>query len=176
MIRRTAAVSKDSRLSALATVLSVREEPADVTADPFRDVITAIDEMVTSLEQEEASDLQKKEQCESDRMTNTQEAKMLSKQIDTNTETIDRLTASIAAAEKQIEEIVAQIADLNQEKTDADTQRAAEAAEFATNKQDDEAAVGLIETAVGVLTDFYANEGLSLVQKKQEPFVAAGEA
>merc|ERR1719265_1197602 len=129
MIRRTAALSKDVRLSALATVLSTKasRNETDVTADPFAPVISAIDAMITSLSDEEAEDLQKKEQCESDRMSNTQEAKMLSKKIDTNTETIDRLTAGIAAANKQIEEIVAQIADLNQEKTDADEQRGEEA-------------------------------------------------
>merc|ERR1719198_2601631 len=183
MLRRTASISKDSRLSALATVLSTRQPDAgishngtDVTADPFAPVISAIDAMLTSLADEETEDLTKKDQCESDRMTNTQEAKMTSKNIDTNTETIDLLTAAIAAATKQIEDIEQQITDLNAEKKAADEQRAAEAAEYATNKQDDEAAVGLIETAMGVLTDFYQNEGLALLQKKQEPFVAAGEA
>merc|ERR550537_998839 len=182
MLRRTASVSKDARLSALTTVLSTRQPDShishngtDVTADPFAPVISAIDAMLTSLADEEQEDLEKKDQCESDRMTNTQEAKMTSKEIDTNTETIDRLTASIEAANKQIEEINQQIEDLNAEKKAADEQRAAEAAEFSTNKQDDEAAVGLIETAIGVLTSFYQNEGLALLQK-QEPFVAAGEA
>merc|ERR1719453_956349 len=177
MIRRTAALSKDARLSALVVVLaSKKEEPAapDVTADPFADVISAIDQMVVDLKAEEATDLSNKEDCEKDRMENTQSAKMTSKQIDTNTETIDRLTAAIAAAEKQVEEIDSQIADLQAEKTQADEQRAKEASEYATNKADDEAAVGLIETAIGVLQDFYTKNNLNLLQ--QEPFVAAGEA
>merc|ERR1719265_2514790 len=128
MIRRTAALSKDVRLSALATVLSTKasRNETDVTADPFAPVISAIDAMITSLSEEEAEDLAKKEQCEHDRMENTQEAKMLSKKIDTNTETIDRLTASIAAAEKQIKDIESQIADLEVEKRDAGDQRSKE--------------------------------------------------
>lgn len=96
MIRRTAAISKDVRLSALATILSTQKSgrnETDVTADPFAPVISAIDAMITSLSTEEAEDLSKKDQCEKDRMENTQTAKMLSKKIDTNTETIDRLAA-----------------------------------------------------------------------------------
>merc|ERR1719456_283286 len=150
----------------------------DVTADPFAPVISAIDAMLTSLSTEEQEDLTKKDQCENDRMTNTQEAKMYSKNIDTNTETIDRLTAAIAAANKQIEDINDQISDLNAEKKAADEQRAAEADEYSTNQQDDTAAAGLVTTAIGVLKDFYAGEqGLTNVGfLQQEPFVAAGEA
>ena len=45
-------------------------------------------------------------------MENTQEAKMVSKEIDTNVETIDRLTAQIEEAEKMIKQIEAEIQDL----------------------------------------------------------------
>merc|ERR1719421_2136169 len=174
MLRRTAVLSKDARLSALVVTLGMSKEEPDVTADPFAELITAIDQMVTDLKAEEQDDLKTKQDCEKERMDNTQKAKMSSKKIDTNTETIDRLTAAIAAANKQIEELDSQISDLNDEKTQADEQRAKEAKEFAANKADDEAAVGLIETAIGVLKEFYTKNNLALVQ--QEPFVAAGEA
>merc|ERR1719313_3040589 len=101
MIRRTAALSKDSRLSALVVALAAGKEEPDVTADPFAEVISAIDQMVTDLKAEEQDDLKNKQDCEKDRMDNTQKAKMSSKKIDTNTETIDRFTAAIAAANKQ---------------------------------------------------------------------------
>merc|ERR1719424_671419 len=174
MLRKTAITSKDSRLAALVTTLSVRQpEELENEANPFTDVIAAVDQMVTDLKAEEADDLAKKEQCESERQENTQEAKMLSKKIDTNTETIDRLVASVAAANKQIDEVDSQVADLGVEKRDAGDQRAKEAAEHATAKTDDEGAIGLIETAIGVLQDFYTRNGLSLAQvaKKQAPFV-----
>merc|ERR1719424_748747 len=178
MLRKTAITSKDSRLAALVTTLSARQpEELENESNPFTDVIAAVDQMVTDLKAEEADDLAKKEQCESERQENTQEAKMLSKKIDTNTETIDRLVASIAAANKQIEEVDSQVADIGVEKRDAGDQRAKEAAEHASAKSDDEGAVGLIETAVGVLQDFYTRNGLSLAQvKKEEPFTEAGEA
>merc|ERR1719408_635506 len=137
MLRKTAVLSKDARLSALVVTLAMAKEEPDVTADPFADVISAIDQMVTDLKAEEADDLQNKEDCEKERMENTQSAKMSSKKIDTNTETIDRLTAAIAAANKQIEEIESQIEDLQEEKRQADEQRTKEASEFSANKADD---------------------------------------
>ena len=103
---------------------------------------------------------------------------MTSKEIDTNTETIDRLTAQIAAANKSIEVIDEEIADLNSELQDASDQRAKETAKFTTDKADDEAAVGLIETATAALEKFYTDNNLamSLVQVRRQPFVEAGEA
>ena len=179
MIRKTAVFSKDARLSALVVTLSMAKAEPDVTADPFADVITAIDQMVTDLKAEEQDDLQTKQDCEKERMENTQKAKMTSKKIDTNTETIDRLTAQIAAAEKKIKEIEAEVADLESQKTAAGDQRAKENTEYLAAKSDDEKAVELVGQAVSVLTGFYEKNGLSLAQirrVKQEPFVEAGEA
>merc|ERR1719253_2556965 len=180
MIRRTAALSKDSRLSALATVLSLRQ-PAeeivhngtDVTADPFAPVIASIDAMITSLSTEEQKDLTDKEQCESDRMTRTQNAKMLSKKIDTNTETMDRLAAGILAAQKQIKEIEDQITELNAEQKAADEQRADELKEYTSAQADDNEAVRLLDSAKGVLEGFYKDNQLMLAQ---QPFTEAGVA
>merc|ERR1719161_3047785 len=60
---------------------------------------------------------------------------------------------------------------------EAGEQRAEEAAEYA-NQADDTAAVGLIENAMGVLENFYAENGLNLAQVRRvrQPFVEAGEA
>merc|ERR1719379_1797635 len=155
------------------------EEPAEVNmADPFKDVIASVDTMLEDLKKEEADDLAKKEHCEKERSEKTQEAKMTSKEIDTNTETIDRLTAQIAAANKSIEVINEEIEDLNSELQDATDQRAKETAKFGADKADDEAAVGLIETAMGALEKFYTDNNLALVQVRRhlQPFVEAGEA
>jgi len=179
LIRKTAALSKDSRLSALSTLLAMKQEPEINEADPFTEVISAIDTMLSDLKTEEETDLANKERCEKERMENTQEAKMTSKEIDTNTETIDRLTASIDAANKTIKELVAEIDDLNDQKTEAGDQRTKENTEYLGAKSDDEKAVELVERAVTVLQGFYEREGLNLAQirrVKQEPFVTAGEA
>jgi len=179
LIRKTAALTKDSRLAALSTLLAMKQEPEINEADPFSEVISAIDTMLSDLKTEEETDLANKERCEKERMENTQEAKMTSKEIDTNTETIDRLTASIDAANKTIKELVAEIDDLNDQKTAAGDQRTKENTEYLAAKSDDEKAVELVERAVTVLQGFYEREGLNLAQVrrvKQEPFVTAGEA
>jgi hypothetical protein len=178
-IRKAAVKSKDGRMEALSTMLSMEEPAEEVNmADPFKDVIASVDTMLEDLKKEEADDLAKKEHCEKERSEKTQEAKMTSKEIDTNTETIDRLTAQIAAANKSIEVINEEIEDLNSELQDATDQRAKETAKFGADKADDEAAVGLIETAMGALEKFYTDNNLALVQvrRQRQPFVEAGEA
>merc|ERR1719443_2044379 len=178
-IRKAAVKSKDGRMEALSTMLSMEEPAEEVNmADPFKDVIASVDTMLEDLKKEEADDLAKKEHCEKERSEKTQEAKMTSKEIDTNTETIDRLTAQIAAANKSIEVINEEIEDLNAELQDASDQRAKETAKFTSDKADDEAAVGLIETATAALEKFYTDNNLGLMQVRRsgQPFVEAGEA
>merc|ERR1719198_2121510 len=160
-------------------MIAMDEPAAEVNmADPFKDVIASVDTMIADLKKEEADDLAKKEHCEKERTEKTQEAKMTSKEIATNTETIDRLTAQIAAANKSIEVINEEIEDLNSELQDATDQRAKETAKFTADKADDEAAVGLIETATAALEKFYTDNNLQLVQVRRagQPFVEAGEA
>jgi len=130
------------------------------------------------LDSEEETDIKNKEECESERMKNTQQAKLVSKEIDTNVETMDRLTDQIDAAMKTVKEIEAEIEDLETSKKEAGEQRSKENAEYTSAKADDAAAVGLIENAMGVLENFYAENGLMLAQVRRvkQPFVEAGEA
>merc|ERR1719352_1797715 len=108
-------------------------------ADPFKAVIALIDEVIAELDSEEETDIKNKEQCESERMDNTQQAKVVSKEIDTNVETMDRLTAQIDAAMKTVEEIKAEIADLEEAKKEAGEQRADENKKYLADKADDTA-------------------------------------
>merc|ERR1719197_1530655 len=108
------------------------------------------------------------EQCEKERMENTQEAKKVAKEIDTNVETIDRLTAQIEAANKTIQTIVAEIQDLEVELRDAGDNRAKENAEYMAAEAEDQAAVGLISDAMGVLEKFYEEAGLKFTQVQAE--------
>jgi len=153
--------------------------PAEIDeADPFKEVIQLIDDVIAELDSEEGTDIANKEMCEKERMENTQQAKVVSKEIDTNVETMDRLTAQIEAANKTVQEIKAEIADLETSKKEAGEQRTKENAEYVSAKADDAAAVALIENAIGVLDSFYTENGLKLMQVRRvkQPFVEAGEA
>ena len=64
-------------------------------------------------------------------------------------------------------EIKAEIADLEQTKKAAGEQRADENKEYTTAQADDTAAAGLVENAIGVLENFYAENGLNLAQVRR---------
>merc|ERR1719379_2550353 len=192
LLKTLGKTTRDLRLTKLISALEDQAEkqpkeemppgeapPAEIDeADPFKEVIALIDEVIAELDSEEATDITNKERCEKERMENTQQAKVVSKEIDTNVETMDRLTAQIEAANKTVQEIVAEIEDLEMTKKEAGEQRAKEAAEYKANQADDTAAVGLIENAMGVLDSFYKENGLMLAQVRRvkQPFVEAGEA
>merc|ERR1719331_1191616 len=185
-----ASSSKDVRIAAIVAALQPKIPEGDeitdeVAADPFKEVIKMIDDIIAELETEEGDDLKTKEQCESERMENTQEAKRVAKEIDTNVETIDRLTAQIEAANKTIQAIVQEIQELDIEIRDAGDNRAKENKEYMAAEAEDMAAVELVKSATGVLEKFYEEAGLKFAQMhaevrrvggSQEPFVAAGEA
>merc|ERR1719313_1391265 len=188
-----ASSSKDVRVAAVVAIVAALQPKIpegdeitdEVAADPFKEVIQMIDDIIAELEMEEGDDLKTKEQCESERMENTQEAKRVAKEIDTNVETIDRLTAQILAANKTIQTIKAEIAALEIEIRDAGDNRAKENKEYMAAEAEDLAAVELVKSAKGVLEKFYEEAGLKFAQMhrevrrvsgSQEPFVAAGEA
>jgi predicted nucleic acid-binding Zn-ribbon protein len=191
LLKTLGKTTKDLQLTKLISNLEdLAEQPkeegppgAEVDeADPFKAVLQLIDDVIAELDTEEATDLKNKEECEKERMDNTQSAKVVSKEIDTNVETMDRLTEEIEAAMKTVEEIKAEIADLEQSKKDAGERRADENKEYVSAEADDTAAVGLVENAIGVLEKFYSENGLMLartaahVRRVKQPFVEAGEA
>merc|ERR1719311_1618896 len=173
LMRTLASTTKDVRIAAVVAALQPKIPEGDeitdeVAADPFKEVIKMIDDIIAELETEEGDDLKTKEQCESERMENTQEAKRVAKEIDTNVQTIK-----------------AEIADLEIEIRDAGDNRAKENKEYMAAESDDLAAVELVKSAKGVLEKFYEEAGLKFAQMhrevrrvsgSQEPFVAAGEA
>merc|ERR1719421_1205077 len=184
-LRRAVAHSKDERLAGVTTNLAMivlaKEEPAAEIneADPFKEVLEAIDKLISDLEAEEKADLETKEQCEKERSESAQKAKMAAKKIDTNTETIDRLTAQIEAALKQVKELEGQVNTTKDEMSDATFQREKETAEWSAADADDTKAAELVDAAIGVLKKFRADEGLDLMQVRrvsQDPVARPGEA
>merc|ERR1719305_711998 len=151
------------------------------TSNPFADVIGEVAQMVSDLEAELAEDETNKNNCENEQLSHTQDAKSLSKSIDSNTEEIDRLNAAIAAAKASTSNMDSQVSMLDAAMEQATLTRKKENEQFKQSVLDDQAAVDLIESTMQVLEDFYTRNNLNLAQgaakaKKQEPFVAAGEA
>merc|ERR1719453_635020 len=103
-LRDAAVRSGDQRLLALATDLA-KPKSVKVKFDP---IIKAIDKMVKTLKEEEDKDLDIKQTCEEDRMKDTRDAIVASRDIDEMSDKITHLTEVIAECKKTIEELVAE--------------------------------------------------------------------
>eukprot|EP00929_Paragymnodinium_shiwhaense_P107684 TRINITY_DN73_c0_g2_i1.p1 TRINITY_DN73_c0_g2~~TRINITY_DN73_c0_g2_i1.p1 ORF type:complete len:722 (-),score=366.92 TRINITY_DN73_c0_g2_i1:205-2370(-) len=173
-LRRAATKANDDRLIALAQRLTAQ------TSGGFDEVIKAIDDMISTLKDEEAQELKTKEKCEQTRADDVKDAQVASRTVDELTDTKDRLETEIEEIEGEIKDKNKEIDTIKEELEKAKANREAEAAAYAVAKADDEAAVSLIEQSHSVLQSFYADNGLMLISKKQggkqAPTVAAGEA
>jgi len=168
-LRALARQSSDARLVALASMASTGH---------FDEVIKAIDSMMQVLKDEEATDLQNKEDCEDTRANDTRSAIKTSREMDELSETIFALEAKIKELTAEIKEKEVRVEEIKVELVQIKEQRDKENAEFLVNKQDDVDAAALVEQSKNVLESFYKDNGLMLVQKKQkQPFEStAGEA
>merc|ERR1719191_490250 len=111
--------------------------------------------MIQTLKDEEKEDLESKEECEKNRMEQTEEARKASLEIDDASDVISRENAKIAEWKDQIAEKEEEIKKLKEDLKEATDAREKEKMEYETNKADDEAAAELIEKAMGVLKTFY---------------------
>lgn len=161
-----------SRLSAQKSVLSALQKVARVSSDDrllsianqvaksgnhFDKVIAAIDDMIAVLKHEEVEDLKTKEDCESDRASNTRKAAKSSRTIDELTDTMTSLQAKIEELSKQIETAQAEVAKLEEEMAAAKKVRDEEHAEYLTNKADDDEALKQVKEATEVMQNFYGD-------------------
>jgi len=175
ILARAAKRSGDKRMAALAQSLQTPNESM-ATGSHFDEVIAAIDDMVSTLKSEEDVDLENKETCEKDRADDTRTAIKAGRTMDERSDTIDGLKIDIAEIIKTIAENEAEIKSINEELSKAQTLRNDEHTEWEAANRDDGAAAELVERAKTVLSDFYSDNGLNLIQKKKMEPVVAGEA
>merc|ERR1719326_292995 len=175
-LRKVGEEVHDARLSTLALKVLMKSHSKDIP-DELKDVIKAIDKMIERLQKDEEDDLKAKEDCEQNRMDDTKTARETSLEIDDATEEIARQKTKVEEQKEQIKIAEEAIKGLKKDKEEAETQRGRDKEEFEADKVTDEAAVELIDKAMTVLKEFYANKFLLLAQKdKQRPEVEAGKA
>jgi len=160
-LKQAAASSNDARLAALALTLR--------SGSHFDEVLGAIDKMVGVLKAEEAEDLSKKEDCEADNAENTRKAVTASRSIDEMSDAITVLKGEIKDLKSEIEDKNGRVKEIDTELVDAKKVRDDEHAEYKVSKQEDKEAKELVKSAAAVLTGFYKENDLALVQhaKKQ---------
>jgi predicted RNase H-like nuclease (RuvC/YqgF family) len=168
------AAKGDRRMLAMAARLSL------TSGGHFDEVISAIDDMITKLKDEEQEDLSNKEHCEEDRMDDTRDAIVDSRAIDDLSESIDRLVGEIEELKTEVKEKEKEVEDIKEEIKKAEKIRDDENAAWVKSNDDDTKAAELVDDAKGVLERFYQDNDLNLIQtsgKSQEPpKVVAGEA
>lgn len=170
-IRSAASGTKDSRLNVLASLMQLTKP------GQFDKVIAKIEKMITVIEKEATADEEAKTTCESDRETNTAEAKSSSNAIDDLTDKMDALEKEIKEHNEQIKEKEEEIDVLEKDLKVAKKIREEENAAWDANDAADKLASELVEQSAEVLTKFYTDNKLNLVQRKvrMDP-VKAGEA
>jgi len=162
VIQLTAKSAGDERLVALSARVSLLKGKTD----HFADVIKAIDDMITTLKDEQAHELAEKEVCEEDRMSDTKDAVDGARAIDELTDEVNRWRAEIAEIQAEIDEKEAEIKKIEEELKKATKIREEETAEWERDNEDDTAAIELVGSAKDVLENFYAENGLNLMQHK----------
>jgi chromosome segregation ATPase len=128
--------SGDKRLLALASALQ-KPESVKTKFDP---IIKAINKMIKLLKGEEEADLEIKQNCESDRMSDTRDAIVSSREIDEMTDKITKLTEDIAQCKKTIEELEAEHKETKEALEKAQRMRKDENAAWSETNKDDKAA------------------------------------
>jgi len=169
LLHKLAAKTADTRIHKLARHVRVAAPDASV----FDKIVDALDQMMVDLQAEHDKDLQDKETCENDRAEATQEARKLAISIDEDTDKIRALTEEIGDLNSQINKNNNTIQKLEQELAEATQQRKDEQDEFRRSSEDDQAVYKLVQKAMGVLTKFYEDNDLDLLQKQP---AKAGEA
>merc|ERR1712113_1003413 len=102
----------DERVAAVAALRRSRDERirqiadriAAATSGHFDKVISAIDKLITKLDDEETADKKNKDDCEKDRKKDTQDSIDLSREIDELTDKITKLEEEIKEHEEDMEE------------------------------------------------------------------------
>jgi len=174
-IKNAAVRSGDKRLMALAHLFEAPAESVKVNFDP---ILKAIDKMIETLQSEENKDLEIKETCEKDRMVDTRNAIVYSREIDEMTDLVNEMAAKIKKCEERIAEIIEEHKKTEEALAKATRMREDEHAAWMITDKDDKEAAETVMSAKDVLENFYKENDLVLVQKGKQPVtgMAAGEA
>lgn len=153
-LKKAAVLSGDKRLLTLASDLASPK----FDMSNFRPVVSAIENMISVLKQDEEVDLEKKQFCESDRMNNTSDAIVLSRNIDESTEHIEKLATVIQECEKKIAELEAENHEAAVALQKAESLRKTAHDEWVKTNADDAKAAAVVKDATEVLKVYYENQ------------------
>merc|ERR1719399_603791 len=144
------------RLAALAATIRTSK------VGHFDKVIAAIDKMIGVLQDEEAEDIKKRDQCKDEYTKIESAVKDLEWKIEKNVAKIDKLEGLIKQREDEKVTTLEEIEQVKQDIVDMENQRAEENQAFLQAKKDDEDAIALLEKAEAALTRYYDQNKIEL--------------
>merc|ERR1719271_2256804 len=148
--------TRSLRLAALAVKVRTAK------AGHFDEVITAIDNMIKTLQDEGAADIAKRDQCKDEYQKITKTVNKLDWKIKNNEAKIAKLEKLIELRTKEKEETIAKIKETKQYMSDITDERKEENKAYLQAKKDDEDAKDLLEKAKEAFTKFYKEQGVKM--------------
>jgi hypothetical protein len=168
-----AAVAKNGHLGRFHRIMRKASAVARFgQSETIAKVITSIDKMIKTLQDEREADLKTKTECEDKFRSMMTEMKRLSMKIDDEQEKIENAEQEIATAEEKIAECEESIAGEKKKQAEAVAIREDENAAYIKAKGDDTAAAELVQKAKDVLEKFYQQRnaaGLLQTRSSQAP-------
>mmetsp|Transcript_73283 Transcript_73283/g.203237 ORF Transcript_73283/g.203237 Transcript_73283/m.203237 type:complete len:750 (+) Transcript_73283:65-2314(+) len=155
-MRKQATAAHSLRLAALA--VRVRE----MHVGHFDEVIKAIDAMKVALEEEDAADIAKRDQCKEEYTHTASAIADITWLIEKSVAKIDKLARLIEMRQRDLEETKKAIADARKNIKAMKDQRSEDNMAFVQAKQDDGQAIELLTQARDFLLAYYKNHSIDL--------------
>merc|ERR1719440_382745 len=153
--------SHSIRLAALAVRIRTAK------AGHFDKVIAAIDDMIKTLNEEGAADLDKKEQCLDEYQHITKTVNDLDWKIKNNQAKIEKLEKLIELRTQEKADTIAKIKDTRQYMADITKEREEEHDAYNQAKKDDQDATKLLTDAKAAFAKFYKENGIKMIQQPE---------
>jgi len=158
---------------ALATFAAKLKE-ADASANPFDKVVTMIEDLLTKLKEEAASEADHEAFCDKELQKNKMRRDKKTTEVDTLTAQIEQKAAAIADMAKKISTLAEEQAALRKDVAEATKTRGEEKKENEIAIKDSAEAQVAVGQALAVLKDFYSKQGASFVQQAPEMAAYSG--
>ncbi|CAE7226548.1 unnamed protein product, partial [Symbiodinium pilosum] len=174
MVRTLAKKSQSSGLESLASniesLLQTRQ-----SADVFAKVKELIQNMIDNRKEEAAADETKKAYCDEEKAKTKEKVDDLTSTQDKLSAKVDKKTSESETLKSEAATLQRELAELAQLQIEMDETRKEESAAFKKQKEDLEAGLEGVRSALTVLRDYYAS-GTALIQQPDLSFAKSGSA
>jgi len=170
LLKHQAAKSKSLRLAQLA--VSIRSSKSG----HFDNVMAEIEEVVQMLKQEGQDDIEKRDECKSKYQSIESTVRDLTWKVSVNDKNIDKLEKLIALREEEKAKTIEEIEDVTAQMEGMEKQRKEENDEYNVAKTDDKAAIELLQRAKDVLSKYYKENKIEMLQAGPDFAVSQDQA